>query len=60
MGERSKWERHLGDGVYVSFDGYQIWIAVNHHMNKVVALEPGVQNMLIEYINELRRELRGT
>ena len=33
---------YLGDGVYASFDGYQIWLAVNDHNNKVIALEPQV------------------
>ena len=40
---------HLGDGVYASFDGYQIWLAANHHENKVIALEPRVLENLIEY-----------
>jgi surface polysaccharide O-acyltransferase-like enzyme len=33
---------HMGDGVYLSHDGYQHWLAVNHHENKVVALEDHV------------------
>jgi hypothetical protein len=40
---------HLGDGVYASFDGYQIWLAANHHENKVIALEPEVLVRLIAY-----------
>ena len=40
---------YLGDGVYASFDGYQIWLAVNHHENKQVALEPPVLQALIAY-----------
>lgn len=44
-------ERYLGDGVYASFDGYQIWLAVNHHENKVVALEPSVFTALVGYAN---------
>lgn len=31
-------EDYIGDGVYVSFDGYQIWLAANHHTNKVCEL----------------------
>jgi len=30
---------YIGDGVYLSFDGYQYWLAVNNHTNKVVALD---------------------
>ena len=33
---------YLGDGVYLSFDGYQLWLAVGEHTNKIVALEPDV------------------
>lgn len=40
---------HLGDGAYVSFDGYQLWLAANHHDNRVIALEPGVLGQLVEY-----------
>ena len=27
-------DRYLGDGVYASFDGYQVWLAANHHDEK--------------------------
>ena len=39
---------HIGDGVYVSDDGYQIWLAANNHNNKVVALEPRVFMELVK------------
>lgn len=40
---------HIGDGVYLSFDGYQLWLAVNHHKHKVVALDPQVfLNLCVE------------
>lgn len=42
-------DTYLGDGVYASFDGYQIWLAANDHRNKVVALEPNVIVGLIKY-----------
>ena len=51
-------QRYLGDGVYASHDGFQIWLAANHHANRVIALEPSVMRALIEYndyINELRK-----
>lgn len=41
--------QYLGDGVYASHDGYQIWLAVNHHENRVIALEPDVLRTLISY-----------
>ena len=49
-----KKETYLGDGVYASFDGYQIWLAVNHHENKVVALDPTVFTRLCDYVEMLK------
>lgn len=49
---KSKGE-YLGDGVYASFDGFQVWLAVNHHANHVVALEPTVMLALIRYWERL-------
>ena len=48
--------KYLGDGVYASFDGYLIWLASNHHENKVVALDPQVFERLCEYANTLKGE----
>lgn len=48
---------YLGDGVYASFDGYQIWLAANDHRNKVIALEPSVFAALMRYRDDLIREL---
>ena len=41
---------HLGDGVYISFDGYYFWLAANDHKNKVIALEPPVLDNLNDYV----------
>lgn len=46
---------HLGDGVYVSFDGFQIWLATTRYDNGEhslhrVALEPEVYQSLIRWI----------
>lgn len=30
---------YIGDGVYLSDDGYQLWLAVGDHHNNVVALD---------------------
>ncbi len=38
---------YLGDGLYASFDGYQIWLHVGSHTTgPVVAIEPGVMQSL--------------
>lgn len=41
--------QYIGDGVYVSFDGYHLNVAVNHHINHVVSLEPAVLRELLKY-----------
>lgn len=50
-------QSYLGDGVYASFDGYQIWLAVNDPQNEVVALEPEVFAALCQYVNRLQSKL---
>lgn len=40
---------HIGDGVYASFDGFHLSIAVNDHRNHVVSLEPSVLRALVDY-----------
>jgi len=49
--------RYLGDGVYASFDGYHINLAVNHHKNHVISLEPQVMDALKQYERDIDEEL---
>lgn len=49
-------DTYLGDGVYASFDNYHIWLAVDDHTNKVVALEPSVYEALVRYAERLKTE----
>jgi hypothetical protein len=44
---------YLGDGVYASFDGYQIWLAVNHPENKQVAVDQEVMQSLVRYAEKV-------
>lgn len=46
-------DTYLGDGVYASYDGYAIWLAVNHHENKQVALEPAVMVALLRFADKV-------
>jgi hypothetical protein len=42
--------QYLGDGVYGSFDGFQIWLHVGRHdAEPCVALEPNVIKSLNDY-----------
>ncbi len=49
-------QKHLGDGLYVSYDGYQIAISVNSHLNEPVAyLNPNVMDEMANYIREINQ-----
>lgn len=43
---------HLEDGVYAHFDGYEVLLAVNHHENVVIALEPSTARKLEAFLAE--------
>jgi hypothetical protein len=47
-------ETYLGDGVYASFDGYQIWLdtRAQHPVNRI-ALEPAVWARLKDYVGAI-------
>lgn len=52
--------RHLGDGVYASFDGYQMWLHVNsHEAPPVVAIEEGVLGEMIRYWKDIHMDPKG-
>lgn len=46
----SQTETLVGDGVYASFDGYQIWLRTAVGNNRI-ALQPVVFNALVKYID---------
>ena len=58
MDNLEQFDAYLGDGVYASFDGFQIWLAANNPQNKVVALEPDVFDRLVEYEKNLLKVLK--
>lgn len=47
-------EEYLGDAVYASFDGYQIWLRTGDGNNQQIALEPAVFDRLIQYAKRLQ------
>jgi len=51
---------YLGDGVYLSHDGWQLWLAVNDHRNKIVALDSTVFNVLVEHGKRMFEEMKKT
>ena len=50
---------YIGDGVYLSNDGYQLWLAVNHHFNKVVAMDSQVFTDFLKEGSKQMAEIHG-
>jgi hypothetical protein len=50
-------EVYLGDAVYASFDGYQIWLRTRDGGNQRIALDPTVLTAFDQYRAELKRNL---
>jgi len=44
---------YIGDGVYASYDGHYVWLALNHHEHKVVALEFDVFANLVRFVKSI-------
>jgi hypothetical protein len=53
-----KTESYLGDGCYVSFDGYQLALKANHHEypTDVVYLEPQVWENLVKFVEQWKEK----
>lgn len=51
-------ETYLGDAVYASFDGYQIWLRADDGNDNRIALDPDAFAALQAYVNRLRNRLR--
>ena len=46
-------EEYLGDGLYVSFDGFQVWLrAPRDHGDHYVALEPLVLSEFLRFLHQ--------
>ncbi len=51
----SKDQTYLGDGVYASFDGYQIWLRIEREgVPESIALEEQVLVALDRYVQSVR------
>jgi hypothetical protein len=53
---------HLGDGAYVTFDGYGFLLTANHHDPKIatdtVWLEPTAMELLIEFTERIKAQAK--
>ncbi len=47
---------YLGDGVYVSFDGFMLWLTTENgiEVTNRIALEPAVWEALKKYVEKLK------
>ena len=52
-----KIKTYLGDGVYVGFDGYQIWLITSDGLGETnrIALDPDTYEALLAYVARLKR-----
>lgn len=59
LAKQERKPRHIGDGVYASFDGYQIWLRVDREFGMVheVALATNIVDELQRYISDLFKTL---
>ena len=53
-------EEYLGDAVYASFDGHQIWLRTGDGNNQRIALDPATYAALERYVARLRASLVST
>ena len=53
----AKSRRYLGDGVYVVFDGFGLWLTAENGLTATDAiyLEPGVYHELVRFVDEETR-----
>lgn len=49
-------ETYLGDAVYASFDGYQIWLRTCDNNDHRIALEPPVLDALFQFVETLKSQ----
>jgi hypothetical protein len=57
MSETGAAARYIGDGVYVRFDGFHVWLETTRENDErhVIALEPETIGSLVQYISEIRK-----
>ncbi len=51
--------QHIGDGLYMRDNGYEITIAVNHHDNEVVCIDMFYIDAAIRYLNRVKERVNS-
>jgi hypothetical protein len=56
MTEEKKWQ-YLGDGVYVKYDGYGMWLHANSHDDPTdrIYLEPQVFDSMNRFVEKIKK-----
>lgn len=57
MTDEMQREAYIGDGVYATFDGWQVWIYTSNGVDKskAIALEPAVLEALNKFADQFYR-----
>lgn len=55
MGKMSTTKEYIGDGTYVEFDGYGLWLTTENGISTTnrIYLEPSVWTNLVQYMKNL-------
>ena len=48
---------HVGDGLYLTDEGYNIAISANHHLNKVAYIDTNDIERVIDYLNQVKKRI---
>lgn len=58
IAKKLKGSTYIGDAVYISFDGYQVWLKTTDglEITNQIALEPGALHTMLMYIERLKCE----
>jgi len=51
--------RHIGDGLYMIDNGYNVAIAVNHHNNEVAYIDMFDIDAAIQYLNDVKEKIKS-
>jgi len=49
---------YIGDGLYMTDHGYNVAIAVNHHLNEVAFIDAPDIDKAIEYLQKVKENLK--
>ncbi len=51
--------RHIGDGLYMIDNGYNVAIAINYHNNEVAYIDMTYIDAAIQYLNKVKERINS-